>query len=210
MSGYRFRALLPGSSAKAFERAGRSTWWQVTGGDLPAPVLVRLGPTPEGEIACTGVVVGIDDEGKQRAVTASALRIPLAGIVSELTQGIRRDYKLERGERSVSFKVEHFEQILGFLADSAPPITVPRVRPGVRGHSDEHFREVVTRYRRALKDEPFAPTKAVIAQYPNWSPAAVRYWLRIARKRGLLAKSEPGRPGEAGKGKGRDGKTRKR
>jgi len=76
--------------------------------------------------------------------------------------------------------------MLGWLADQSPPVRVLRTRPGAKGYGDDHWQTVVARYRQALKDYPTAPTKALIEQYPNWSPATIRCWLTVVRKRGLL------------------------
>lgn len=190
-------------------------WRRVTGGELAMPVLLRLSSTRKGEIVCTGLIVGLGrprsifDSGDEpivspaeqiRIVTASALRIPLASIVTQMAREIHGG-TLKRSPGRPG-------RLLEYVVEKHSPVSPPRTRPGAKGHPDAHWREVVERYREVVKTHPTKPTKALRAQYyPSWSEATVRYWLRVLRERGLLGRSEPGKPGEKRVKRGR-GKRR--
>lgn len=187
MAGQRREALLPSATRAMFARAtkapGDRGWWRVSGGDLLVPVLLRLGRTPEGQIACTGLALGIDTDPPPR-LTATALRLPLAAIVTDIAQVLGHEYQEKRFEGGTAIEFAGVEHLLGHLVDNAPTVVVPRTRPGAKGHTDARLREVVGVYRRALKEQPAAPTKATAAA-TNYSEANVRYMLRAARKRGM-------------------------
>lgn len=168
----------------AFNDEHLAAWRRVEVQGISMPVFLRLSFTPDREVVCTGLVIGIEPEGT--IVRAKDLRIPLAAIVAELAAELAQARAIYGPKNLPDFIIKKFSPAAG-----------PRARPGARGHPEEHYRGVVARYRQALKDHPSTPTKALIAQYPNYDEATVRYWLRVARKRGLLGRSERGKPGEA-------------
>jgi len=163
------------------------TWYEVTGGGLTAPVMLRLGQAADGRLVCTGLVVGHEPpaDGEPSEITTRSLRIPLASIVQTIAR------RMEDPDGDLA-------KLRRFVLDQTPAAGGPRVRPGRHGHPAEHYREVAAAYREALRQHPDAPTKALAAMYPNWSEATVRYWLRMARERGLLGRSERGKAGEGG------------
>ena len=188
MAGHRREALLPSATRAMFSRVtkapGDRGWWRVSGGDLPLPVLLRLGLTPEGEVTCTGLALGVDADIPPR-LTATALHsIRLAAIVSQIAQVLGHEYRERRFKGGTAVEFAGVEHLLGHFVDHAPAVVVPRARPGAQGHSDASLREVVAVFRRALKEHPHAPTKATAAA-TNYSDANVRYMLRKARNRGL-------------------------
>lgn len=196
---FRYEALLPSASRATFGRASQSAWWRVTGGSLDAPLLVRIGRRGD-VIACTGLAFGVDDgasraRGSAPMVTTTTLRIPLAEIVGTIARTPTRGYKVTRAGRSTMVEFDNPRGLLGYFVDAGPRAT-PRVRLGAKGHPPEHYEELVRRYRKALRTHPAAPTKAVCEQYPNFKPVTVRYWLGVARRRGLLGQAAPGRAGE--------------
>jgi hypothetical protein len=56
-------------------------WHEVTGGELPHPVLIRIRETDSGELICTGLAIGATGD---REVTAADLRLPVRKIVDEM------------------------------------------------------------------------------------------------------------------------------
>lgn len=164
-------------------------WYEVTGGGLTAPVMLRLGRAADGRLVCTGLVLGHDVpvDGPPPEITTRSLRISLASIVQTIAR---------RAENRAS--TNPMDKLGRFVIDRTKPAGPPRVRPGRQGHGAEFYEEVTAAYRRALRQHPEAPTKALAANYPGWSEAAVRYWLRVARDRGLLGRSERGMAGEGG------------
>jgi hypothetical protein len=188
MAGQKREALSPSGTRDVFSRVTKAPddrgWWLVSGGDLAVPVLLRLGRTPEGQIACTGLALGIDSETPPRLTTTVLHNIRLTEMVSQIAQALGHQYREQRVKGGVAVEFDEVQQLLGYLVDRGPGVTVPRARPGAKGHSDEGLRRVIAVYRRALKEHPAAPTKAT-ATAMSYSEANVRYMLRAARKRGL-------------------------
>jgi len=188
MAGQKHEALLPNATRATFSRVtkapGDRGWWRVSGGDLPVPVLLRLGPTPEGQVACTGLALGIDSDTPPTLTTTMLHKVRLAEMVSGIAQVLRHRYREQRSKGSTAVEFGDVESLMGYFVDRAPSVVVPRARPGARGHTDEELREVVAVFRRMLKEQPDAPTRAT-ATATNYSDSNVRYLLRRAREREL-------------------------
>lgn len=201
MNGTEYELFLPEPISDVIGQittAENELWWRVGGpgisqppGGLRVPVVfVRLGFTRDPQqLVCTGLLIAGQPAtrhgGPVPMVTTRGARIPLAKIL----EAARRE--LGDNPRTKKFR-GLVEQA---VKTGAPPAF--RVRLGPSGHPDSHYREVAERYRAALRGaDSSAPTKALIAQYSNYSPATVRYWLSEARRRGYLGRSERGRAGE--------------
>jgi hypothetical protein len=163
-----------------------SGWWRVKGGGLDRPLIVRFAFTSgkRRELVSVGALVGSGLVG-QDPVTATALRLPLAAIVSAAARHFR-------GQTTTS----DFVQALG-LTDAEYQVlntggfASPRARPGVEGYPDEWWLQRAKDYRSAVREHPGAATKALAEKYVEWKPSTVRYWLRELRKRGLVPKAQP-------------------
>src|SRR5437870_1800777 len=90
------KALRPAEAQRVFTSAGESAWWRVMPSDEVPSLLLRLARSPDGEIACTGLAMGLEDDPPGR-VTASAMRVPLQEIVAAIVGRMRFDFtKLRR------------------------------------------------------------------------------------------------------------------
>jgi transposase-like protein len=172
-------------------------WVGFRGGDLPFPVAMSLGRSPDGRLICTALYIGDLDVGADYdppadapewygsepiEVTARSLReLPLAALLGSI-EALRDDPK------GRAFFREVFR-----LADDLPAL--PRRRPGPEGYDRAKFEEVAEAYRACLALAPRAPVK-VLAKRLQVSEATARRWVRRARDMGLLGASTPGRAGE--------------
>jgi hypothetical protein len=145
---------------------------------LESSFRVRLGKSPEGRLICTGLILGAFHDLERTVepveIQAGMLReIPLAQAISEVARLVAED----------PVAAKFFEVRLA-------PFAPPRLRPGPKGHSREHFDDIWQLYRAALEREPRAPVKTVLEQInadrprgePPVSDATLRRWIRRARK----------------------------
>lgn len=154
--------------------AKQGGWLKVLelGGDN-LPFLVRISAEPNGELICTGLVLGLDGHSQ---VTARGLRkVQLAPLLATLA-GLRQ---MDRPRGT--------EEIYRDL-----PAYVPQ-RPGPRGLQRAHFERVAEAYRAASLTGSPVPT---IAKAWNTSESNVRRWVQRARDMGLLGPPRPGKAGE--------------
>ncbi len=161
--------------------------------DTP-PVAVCLGRSADGDLICTGLIVGLSQAyphgaGKRHKrpdveVTSRSLRgVPVAELIG-------RAIPMARGEQN-NMPEWMVERILGRVPD------LPQVKrnPGPKGHGDEHFRNVAAWYRRAVDEHPRAPMKW-LAEQLHADRATVNRWVQRARDKGYLGEAIPGRAGE--------------
>jgi hypothetical protein len=175
-----------------------ASWIHVEGGDLPHPMSVRLGVRADGQLVATGVVIDAD-EGVE--VTTRDLRLSLAQILSEFAATVARPSEKRRlygelhghpefadDERFQQWSEDHPGSAVDFLDVGARLRAVKR--PGRRGWSDDHYREVAKAYRRAWREHPRAPIRALMEEFGSpGSPApesTVHRWIRTARAKGFL------------------------
>jgi hypothetical protein len=184
--------LRPAAAQEVFGQAGNSAWWRVSPTTGPT-LLLRLARGPDGDITCTGLAMGLEEDPPSR-VTASAMRVPLQEIVAAIVGQMRFDFTKLRGG-GVGFYGE--ERAWGFLVDTARPLEEPRARPGAKGYTDLELRRFAQEYRRAIKSNPRTPTKT-LAQKESLSDQAIRYRRRLAEQRGFL-KKRPKRSRKGGK-----------
>jgi hypothetical protein len=202
---FELTGFAPHAAGEIFERAGHSAWWRVEGGNLATPLLLRLGRSPEDEIVCTGIAMGLDNERPVR-VTASAMRVPLQAIVAQLAREMRFDKSTAAVfELGTPEALASIQRLAGTWTDSSPRVPTPRARPGAKGYTDDDLREFAQQWRQALRDNPRAPTKT-LAQKRFLTEAAIRYQRRSAERRGYLARSD--RHPRSKRKAARDGKTR--
>lgn len=143
-------------------------------------VLVQVARRDDGQLICTGLLFGGDNEHE---VTARGLR---AISMSALLRSLSLDDRLI-SRWSTSWP-------------AGPPMTLPawplnRTRAGSKGLPPEHFERVAQGYRDALRDDPRAPVKHLAERWHH-PEATIRTWLKQARDRGLLGAAMPGKAGE--------------
>jgi hypothetical protein len=172
-----------------------TTWVRAEGPELPFPVYVRLGRDDEGRLVTTALLVGGD-----RVLTARELReVRLADIANRFAAEVSKPATYSRLVSEYFGGVTHrwagkpparvpraLQQLLPELEDKRP---VARVRPGRRGHPPAHYREVAKAYRRAKREHPQAPIRALIRELHASEPTVHR-WLNRAVKDGYLKESE--------------------
>jgi hypothetical protein len=181
---------------RAFDGQALDEWTYCQAEGVALPIYVRLGETPTGEIVATGLVIGPREQDTRdrkarpmSIIRAQDLRIPLAAIVGEMA-GVWKRTGIGAGPAGLSGA---------------------RARPGKKGRGDQFYRDVAAQYRKAMKDHPATPTKALFhSTFPMVKPSTVKLWLRVARERGFLGRAEQGRPGEGAERKVGRGKARKR
>ena len=162
-------------------------------------MLVRLGLGEGGRLTATGLLIEADDG----ELTASALRLPLAGIVEEFAAAASKpttykrlyaelighpEFARDRGWQG--WRPEASGDLLAGLAVDFLDVQtradqVPVARPGRRGHSDEHYRRIARAYTMAKRKYPKAPIRKLM-QATGKPEATVHRWIRIARERGFL------------------------
>lgn len=160
----------------------------VHGGDLPTPVAVRVGKLPDGELACTAVVIGFAND---EAVTSSDLRkVPLPAILSDIVDHVETLRRV--GGDPPDERPELADLLALFVEPVDHSVAVPTPRPGPRGHTDEFYRRVAEAYLRAKADPRTrrAPIQALRAM-PAFasSDATARRWVQRARDKGFLPPS---------------------
>ncbi len=158
----------------------RVTWGPGTG-STPYPVVVKLGRSEDGQVVCTGMILGGNVvESSQGQVTAGSLRsIPLGLILDELSRGLQMGAPW-----------------LNRISLRSRP-----TRLGPRGIPIERLRDVAELYRRALETRPSAPVKWMSEQIrgPEGRPTptvTIRRWLQRCRDLGFLGPATPGKAGE--------------
>ena len=176
-----------------------ASWIRAEGDDLPHPVLVRLGKGDDGRLVATGVLIEADEGGE---LAARAMRVPLSRIVAGFVAATSKTATYKRLQRELHGRPKSDlgtgwapgkglddTSWLAFdflaLADHERPIERARVRPGPKGWSDEHYREVARVYKRALRTDPRAPVKALMKAMNTTEPTAHR-WIRTAREKGYI------------------------
>ena len=177
---YRFTFNQPEHAAKLLASAGEaSSWHTVEGGNMPWPILVRLG-LANGRLTVTGIVIGA--LGEVGEVTSRALRTIR---IADLTTLLARDAR--RGDFFSSMFLEAADE-LGSGAKLAG-------RPGRPGYDREHFQGIAAEYRAALRINPHHPIDE-IAEGHDVSEATARRWVARARDMGFLERAPIGRAGE--------------
>jgi hypothetical protein len=162
-------------------------WFRVEWPDSPFPVVMRLGRSADGQVVCSGLLLGGARKGQQNVgiqrgrlgaeISASSLRqIPLGLLLDALSH--RQSFFLER----------------------LPEFQRP-TRLGPLGIPPERLATVADLYQRALQERPSAPVQWMREQYPTPegkpTPApTIRRWLQRCRDLGLLGPSIPGKAGE--------------
>jgi hypothetical protein len=185
---------LPGD----YEGVHGASWVRAEAGGLPHPVYVRLGLGDDQRLVATGVLVETEGE-----LTARTMRVPLSRIVTGFAAAAStvRTYKRLRRELhgSSASKAEaawdpHPGQWLAFeflaLPELERPVRRARLRPGPRGHTADHYREVARVYRRAKLQQPRSFIKAFMREMHTTEKTAHR-WINTARERGHI-KERPG------------------
>ncbi|MEX0990645.1 MAG: hypothetical protein WD004_00015 [Actinomycetota bacterium] len=194
----------PQHRAQVFKALSEQWWHQVSGEGLPGPVLIRLGKTPEGALACTGLILGATDDVE---ISARDARIPLGAILEDISS--RLDRKTLRS--GVNPNLTAFYNALMDVAidESAAPLTKPKRRPGPTPLSDDHFRWFADWYRHALVEAPNSPV-TMLHRELGVSKETIRRWRREAVARRFLdlnakgdaaAKRPPSKKPPKGKGK---------
>lgn len=156
------------------------SWLTLTGDELPAPMLLRIGDH-NGRPVCTGLVIGFDVErrgrslevsaGDEREITKRLLgAIPLRAILEELTADER-------------------------LRFNVPPVRPPaRRRPGRGGHDEKYYVGLARTHRelaKKLKRPPSIEELRREFREPDRPGRSTLYrHLQTARERGYLKESE--------------------
>ena len=137
-------------------------------------------------------------------MTARALRVPLAEVVSDLASEASKPATLERffGElfpdappERVKFPPELELDVIPegwralplFPRPPAKRQLVRRARPGRAGHPDSFYRKVAAAYKRAKREHPSAPIQALMDELHASEPTVHR-WVRTAEKKGYMKK----------------------
>jgi hypothetical protein len=143
--------------------------WQDEGTEEPLYRLrVQLARRDDGQLICTGLLFGGDNEHE---VTARALR---ATPMSALLRSLSREEQLHK--RNEQWPLNP-------------------TRAGSKGLPLNHFEEVAKGYREALQEAPKAPVKYLAERWFH-PEATIRTWLKQARDRGLLGAATHGKAGE--------------
>jgi hypothetical protein len=172
------RAFGPSSAWKRFHKV-------VFEGGFPLPVYIRVDQRPDtGEIVCSGLMIGV---APGSVVRAEDLRLPLAQTLSQM----KRVLELIGSRRGPDGRV--ITGLAAWTEGAVPPAA--HIRPGARGRGVDFYRDLAARYRKAMRVQPAAPTKLLLAEY-RVEDSKMRYWLHEARKRGILGRSEKGKAGE--------------
>jgi len=132
-------------------------WFQVEDPALPGSVFIRTGSL-EGRLVCTGLTITSDVELAARDLR----RIKLPDILEAIARPRKGPW-------------------LTALLHEQPT----RARPGRRGYPDSHYRQVAKAYRRAKRQHPRAPIRALMAELDTSEPTVHR-WLRTATEKGFL------------------------
>jgi hypothetical protein len=166
----------------------KGTWVRAAGGDLPQPVLVRLGLSDDGRLVATGLHIEAPSE-----LAARDLRLPLAWIVGEIAARRPDVFKSLLAERlEYADRIKRARGKMDTLRAAAQPVGRPvmrRARPGRRGHPDAHYRQVAQAYRRAKRQHPRGPIRALMEELHASEPTVHR-WLNTAVEKGFLEKEE--------------------
>ena len=152
-------------------------WIHVEGGGLPYPVQIRVAVFEDGELTCTGLKLAVRLDDERRAdwrVTASSLReIPLERILREL--------KKHHGEVTESH-AGWFDE--GAAGAQMPPATVPKPKPGLRGHDRTFYTDIARAYQEARRRNPACTFPEFARQWNDANPArsgavgTIRAWVR--------------------------------
>jgi hypothetical protein len=179
------------------EELDSDDWLSVEWPGAPFPVLMRLGWSPQGQLVCSGLLVGGGQPGDPKAgmqrgragveIPASSLRlIPVGALLDALGRRRAEDIRLER---------------LPVFERPTPPGFPRPTRLGPRGIPRERLAEVAELYRQALMERPSAPVRWMSEHILNperkpTSEVTIRRWLQRCRDLGLLGPSIPGKAGE--------------
>jgi hypothetical protein len=182
----KYAVASPDSARALFRRAGRSPWIVLTKPDLGTDVRLRLGVTPEGVYACTGLAIGLEDD--RTAIPASTLRIPVATIVEEVVEVLRAAHQM--GARAAGKGHAEWLAVMAEFFDPqrlAKPIA--HIRRGRTPLTDEHFREVARQYRAAERDPKYGrkPMVWLAEKWPEYAARTRKHWVAVAREKGYLA-----------------------
>lgn len=157
-SGYRIellRDLAPLSSG---------AWYRVTD---PQSIDFAMRVSEDGgELACTGVIFGLDDPAPitARDMRAARLAPALRAFAEWRAAAARQGYEPGTDQRPVTARVR---------------------RPGKSRRPEGYFEDVVARYRQTVATGTRSPVKDLAAEL-GYAPITVRKWLQIAREKGLL------------------------
>ncbi len=166
---------------KLFAKLGEGpAWFELTFDRLPENdparhVMVKLGRSEAGGLACTGLLMGAETEIE---ITARSLRtVPMGAFLKAVA-----DWK--------------FGKALSGVKGTRPA-------RGRRGASIEFYEQLVADYRKAMLAAPQASVMELARQRGQpgkpRSVSTVRRWLQEARRRGLLGPAVHGRGGELSK-----------
>ncbi len=150
---------------------------------VKSTVLLRLGRDQSGHLICNGLVLGLNPDEQHlldlaategHEVQARDLRkLPLAEILSEIADWIATDPDAAK--------------VFGLELKAFQPV---KVRPGPKGHSEEHFKNVWATYQFAIASGQKAPVKWLRERLNQGKPerewvsdVTVRRWLRVGRNR---------------------------
>jgi len=165
--------------------AGRlaGAWIGVEGGDLPCPILVRLGCAPGHRRFClTGLCIGSPDGAGEYEVTARMLRdIRLGNVLRAIREGFRGESGTVLDELAPG-EVQPFTlgEVIGLTAAELVPGM--RVRRGRKGLDRETLQRTLDAYEAAVRAGSTQPL-AVVAQEMDIHPSTVWRRVNAARKR---------------------------
>jgi Transposase C of IS166 homeodomain len=185
-----------------------ASWIQAEGNGLPHRVFVRLETTEDQRLVASGLLIEVEPGNE---LTTRDTRVPLARIVAEFNAAASRPATYKRlrrqlfGIKTESEAEDAWQPEAGgwlaadFVAVSARKRPVRRQSPGRRGLPEDHYKTVADAYKRAKRQHPRSPIKAVMSELHAAEPTVHR-WLRTARERGYLEK----RPGDVRASRGMD------
>jgi len=166
-------ADLPGST---FLPAG--PWRAVSGGDLPAPVMVRFHRHADGRYVVTGLLIG--EESGPREVTSQTLRqIRLGNLVADAFADFDPDSPQDWPRAAM-------QVIAGVNADAGGHVaTGPS-----RGPGEEKLRDFARTYQIELARHPRRAMSAAAAAH-SISRATANRWAAMCRQLGYLPGGPP-------------------
>ena len=185
-------------------------WFHADGGSLPHPVTVRLALDETGRLICTGIIVESEHE-----ITAREMRFKLGRLLAEIAAEVSKPATSRRLLKEVLGRLGipvRFVKAAGHTPRRSAPQTHlvpepwrallpvssrrtparPRTRTGPPGHDDEFYEGIAADYKRALREQPQRPIRALM-EARGYSEAQMHRHLREARKRELLPATPGGR-----------------
>jgi len=118
-----------------------------------------------------------------------------ARITARLLHAIKLGALVDEFNRRERANLAFQELFFGRRQPRRPRPPRPTGRAGPKGWGEEFYQDVARAYLEALQSDPRRPIERVLRRYPGYTPANVRDWVAVARRKGYLTRTTQGRPG---------------